>query len=76
MAAGERPRYARPASCSQGGAGLGNPYHPWSRLCLVVALAAVGAAFAIVLNGVGTAIEQRHSRRQLQARPGPGGRTL
>jgi hypothetical protein len=55
--------------------GLGNPYHPWSGLCLVVALAAVGAAFAIVLNGVGTAIEQRHSRRQLQARPGPGGRT-
>jgi hypothetical protein len=56
--------------------GLGNPYHPWSRICLVVALAAVGAAFAIVLNGVGTAIEQRHSRRQLQARPGPGGRTV
>ena len=53
--------------------GLGNPYHPWSRLCLVVALAAVGAAFGIFLNGVGTAIEQRHSRRQLQARPGPGG---
>ena len=49
--------------------GLGNPYHPWSRLCLVVALAAVGAAFGIFLNGVGTAIEQRHSRRQLQARP-------
>jgi hypothetical protein len=55
--------------------GLGNPYHPWSRVCLVVALAAVGTAFGIFLNGVGTAIEQRHSRRQLQARPGPGGRT-
>jgi Domain of unknown function (DUF1707) len=55
--------------------GLGNPYHPWSRLCLVVALAAVAAAFGIMLNGVGNAMEQRHSRRQLQARPGPGGRT-
>jgi hypothetical protein len=55
--------------------GLGNPYHPWSRVCLVVALAAVGTAFGIFLNGVGTAIEQRRSRRQLQARPGPGGRT-
>lgn len=56
--------------------GLGNPYHPWSRLCLVVALAAVAAAFGIMLNGVGNAMEQRHSRRQLRARPGPGGRTL
>ena len=55
--------------------GLGNPYHPWSRLCLVVALAAVAAAFGIMLNGVGNAMEQRNSRRQLQARPGPGGRT-
>jgi hypothetical protein len=45
--------------------GLGNPYHPWSRLCLFVAVFAVVAAFGIMINGVGTAVEQRRSRRQL-----------
>ena len=45
--------------------GLGNPYHPWSRLCLFVAVFAVVTAFGIMINGVGTAVEQRRSRRQL-----------
>jgi hypothetical protein len=48
--------------------GLGNPYHPWSRLCLFVAVFAVVTAFGIMINGVGTAVEQRRSRRQ----PPPG----
>jgi DUF1707 SHOCT-like domain len=45
--------------------GLGNPYHPWSLLCLVVALSAVGTALHIVMNGVATSVEQRRSRRSL-----------
>jgi hypothetical protein len=45
--------------------GLGNPYHPWSRLCLFVAVFAVVTALGIMINGVGTAVEQRRSRRQL-----------
>ncbi len=45
--------------------GLGNPYHPWSRLCLFVAVSAVVTAFGIMMHGVGTAVEQRRSRRQL-----------
>ena len=56
--------------------GLGNPYHPWSRLCLLVAFAAVGAALCILGYGVATSVEQRRSRRQLPPRPGPGGHTL
>ena len=55
--------------------GLGNPYHPWSRLCLFVAVFAVVTAFGIMISGVGTAVEQRHSRRQLPpqtARRSPG----
>ena len=43
--------------------GLGNPHHPWSLLCLVVALSAVGTALYIVMNGVATSVEQRRSRR-------------
>src|SRR5262249_50069188 len=39
--------------------GLGNPYHPWSLLCLVVALSAVGTALYIAMNGVATSLEQR-----------------
>jgi hypothetical protein len=49
--------------------GLGNPYHPWSLLCLVVALSAVGTALYIVMNGVATSVEQRRSRRPLPPRP-------
>ena len=49
--------------------GLGNPHHPWSLLCLVVALSAVGTALYIVLNGVATSVEQRRSRRPLPPRP-------
>ena len=54
--------------------GLGNPYHPYSTLCLFAALAAMFAAVCIALNGIGTAVEQRRARRQLP--PGPGGRAL
>jgi hypothetical protein len=43
--------------------GLGNPYHPWSLLCLVGALSAVGTALYIVTNAVATSVEQRRSRR-------------
>ncbi len=56
--------------------GLGNPYHPWSRLCLLVAFAAVGAALCILGHGVATSVEQRRSRRQRPPRPGPGGHAL
>ena len=52
--------------------GLGNPYHPWSSLCLVAALAAVCTAVFIAGNGVATALEQRRSRRRLPRGPGPG----
>jgi hypothetical protein len=56
-------------------AGLGNPYHPWSRLCLLVAFLAVITGLGIMIHGVGAAVEQRHSRRQLPpqtARRSPG----
>jgi hypothetical protein len=56
--------------------GLGNPYHPWSRLCLGVSIVAVMAAVMIFLLGVATSVEQRRSRRQLPPRPGPGGHAL
>ena len=42
----------------------------------LVALTAVFAALFIVIYGVGTAVEQRHSRRQLPPRPGAGGHAL
>jgi hypothetical protein len=45
--------------------GLGNPYAPWSGLCLLAAYAALFAAVCIAVNGVGTSLEQRRSRRQL-----------
>ena len=48
-----------------------NPYHSWIKLCLFVALAALITAIGILLNGVGTAVEQRHSRKQLPL-PRPG----
>ena len=49
--------------------GLGNPYHPWSLLCLIVALSLVGAALCIVMHGVAASAEQRRSRRPLPPRP-------
>jgi hypothetical protein len=45
--------------------GLGNPYHPWSRLCLFLALLAVATAVGIMIRGVSISREQRRSRRQL-----------
>jgi len=56
--------------------GLGNPYHPWSSLCPLVAMAAVLTALGILANGVATSSEQRRSRRQLPPRPAPGGHAL
>jgi DUF1707 SHOCT-like domain len=56
--------------------GLGNPYHPWSSLCAVVALGLVLTALGIFATGVATSVEQRRSRRQLPPRPGPGGHAL
>jgi DUF1707 SHOCT-like domain len=50
-------------------AGLGNPYHPWSRLCVFAAFIAMVAGFIILVHGLGTAAEQRQARRQLP----PGG---
>ena len=52
--------------------GLGNPYAPWSGLCLLAAYAAVFAAVCIAVNGVGTSLEQTRPRRQLPRGPGPG----
>lgn len=45
--------------------GLGNPYAPWSGVCLLAAYAALFAAVCIAVNGVGTSLEHRRSRRQL-----------
>jgi hypothetical protein len=45
--------------------GLGNPYHPWSTVCLFVALLAVATAIGIMVRGVGTSAEQRRSRSQV-----------
>ncbi len=56
--------------------GLGNPYHPWSSLCAVVAIFATIAAMMIFAHGVGTSVEQRRSRRQLPPRPGRGDQAL
>jgi hypothetical protein len=52
--------------------GLGNPHHPWSTLCALVALAALLTGIGILLHGLGTAEEQRRARKQ---RPlsGPSG---
>ena len=56
--------------------GLGNPYHPWSSLCALVALGLVVTALGTFATGVATSVEQRRSRRQLPPRPGPGGHAL
>jgi len=50
-----------------------HPYHSWARLALLIALAAVFTALVILMDGVGTAVEQRRSSRQLPPRPEPGG---
>jgi len=46
------------------------PHHSGAPLCLTVAFLAVLTALGIVIHGVGTAVEQRQSRRQLPPRPG------
>src|SRR3984957_16947817 len=56
--------------------GLGNPYHPWSSLCAVVALGLVITALGIFGTGGAPSVEQRCSRTQLPPRPGPGGHAL
>jgi Domain of unknown function (DUF1707) len=56
--------------------GLGNPNHPWSSLCALVALGLVLTALGIFATGVATSVEQWRSRRQLPPRPGPGGHAL
>src|SRR5215469_5264731 len=53
--------------------GLGNPYAPWSTLCVVAALISVVAAVGYFADGVATSVEQRHARRRLPPQPGPGG---
>jgi MFS family permease len=53
-----------------------HPYHSWARLALLIALAAVFTALVILVDGVGTAVEQRRSRRQLPPPSEPGGHAL
>ena len=43
--------------------GLGNPYHPWSSLCGLVAFVALIAGLGILIHGLDTAAKQRHARR-------------
>jgi len=50
--------------------GLGNPYHPWSKMCILLALAALFAGIGLAVHGVGTAVEQWRMRRQRLTRPG------
>jgi hypothetical protein len=42
-----------------------SPYHSWAPLCILVAFVIALAALGILVHGVGTAWEQRRSRRQL-----------
>jgi uncharacterized membrane protein len=44
--------------------GLGNPYHPGSTLCGLVAFVALITAIGVAIHGIGTAEEQRRARRQ------------
>ena len=53
-----------------------NPYHSWSEPFLFIALVAVVTALGILVNGVGTSLEQRLSRGQLPPRPGQRGEAL
>ncbi len=45
--------------------GLGNPYHPWSKLCALVAFAALITGLGIAVRGLCAAEDQRRARRQL-----------
>jgi len=56
--------------------GANAPYESWAPFALFLAIAAVVTALCILVDGVGTAVEQRRSRRQLPPRPGPGGDAL
>ena len=47
-----------------------SPHHSGGPLCLTVAFLAVLTALGFFIHGVGTAVEQRQSRRQLPPRPG------
>ena len=47
-----------------------NPHQSWAPLCLTLAYLAVLTALGIFVHGVGTAVEQRQSRKQLPPRPG------
>jgi DUF1707 SHOCT-like domain len=47
--------------------GLGNPYHPWSNLCGLVAFVAIITGLGILIHGLGTAEDQRRARRQIAA---------
>jgi hypothetical protein len=47
--------------------GLGSPYHPWSMLCVLVAMVALLTGIGILIHGLGTAVEQRRARRGLPA---------
>lgn len=45
--------------------GLGNPHHPWSMLCGLVAFVALLTGLGIFIHGMGTAEEQRRARKKL-----------
>ena len=45
--------------------GLGNPYHPWSKLCALVAFVVLMTGLGIGMHGLGTAMDQKRTRRQL-----------
>ncbi len=45
--------------------GLGNPYHPWSGLCALMAFAVLLTGIGIAIHGFGTAEDQRRARKQL-----------
>jgi hypothetical protein len=45
--------------------GLGNPYHPWSKLCALVAFVFLITGLGVAMHGLGTAMDQRRTRRQL-----------
>jgi hypothetical protein len=53
-----------------------SPYKVWMGPCFLVAFIALIAAAVILFHGVVASVDQRHSRRQLPPRPGPGSRTL
>jgi hypothetical protein len=53
-----------------------SPYKSWIPLCLVAAFAALVTALFIFGYGVGAAVEQRRSRKQLRPRVRPGGHAL